>query len=78
MGNYKYKLLVISMMKLQRMFETNYFKEIERHQLSVVKLTTVINCSQKSSDITDKKIDDETFDQKEKENEKHIFVVISF
>ena len=68
MGNYKYKLLVISMMKLQRMFETNDFKEIERHQLFVIKLTTVINCSQKSSDITDKKIDDETFDQKEKEN----------
>ena len=68
MGNYKYKLLVISMMKLQRMFETNDSKEIERHQLFVTKLTAVINCSQKSSDITDKKIDDETFDQKEKEN----------
>ena len=68
MGNYKYKLLVISMMKLQRMFETNDFKEIEGHQLFVIKLTAVVNYSQKSSDITDKKIDVETFDQKEKEN----------
>ena len=68
MGNYKYKLLVISMMKLQRMFETNYSKEIEGHHFFVIKLTTVINCSQKSSDIMDKKIDDETVDQKEKEN----------
>ena len=58
------KLMEILMMKLQRMFETSNLKEIEAHQIIVIKLTTVIDYSQKSSDLTDKKINVETFHRK--------------
>lgn len=59
------KLMEILMMKLQRIFETSNLKEIEGHQIIIViKLTTVIDYSQKSSDLTDKKINVETFHRK--------------
>ena len=51
-------------MKLKQISETSKLKEIKGHQIFVIKLTTVINYSQKSWDLTDDKRNVETFDHK--------------